>query len=143
MENSFKVWNWYCSGYERQAVLWWKEKLSKILLIFSYTSHVVWIKLGDSTVLLCCRLNTVTVRGDSWMVSQKLRYGIVMRNSSSAHFHWPELVTWTKGGLRKGLGNCRSMDIRKEVYLKSNLFIFTPGCEGCLLWVLGFQDLRI
>lgn len=36
-------------------------------------------------------------------------------------------------GLQRGLGNCWSMDIWKEVYLKSNLFIFTLGCEGCLL----------
>lgn len=41
--------------------------------------------------------------------------------------HCPGLVTWTKGGLQRGLGNCQSRDSRKEIYLRSNLFILHLG----------------
>ena len=58
---------------------------------------------------------------------------------SEFHYHL-RFVTETNGGLRWELGNRQSADTWKEVYLRSNVFIFTSGNEGCLLWFLGFQD---
>ena len=61
-----------------------------------FLTHTQKNRNRDSTVLLCCHLNTVIVIVDSWRVSHQLWNGTEMTHSLLA-VHCSELATWTKG----------------------------------------------